>query len=159
MRGSGASPASSRPWQSRELSEAHTALWWSFCQLSTLANTHWDVLVPGGHCLSPCEMEMLVARGSEAAALLCSVIPGGRQPLQNTLRGVFVRGEQCFSNCTPRNPEVPWTASRSEAGVRGPEEKGRETGSPVAKAAGLPPPLWNFCFHLFFMLWFCIPLH
>lgn len=38
--------ASSRPWQSRELSEAHTALWWSFCRLSTLANTHWDVLVP-----------------------------------------------------------------------------------------------------------------
>lgn len=109
MRGSGASPASSHPWQSRELSEAHAALWWSlFCRLSALANTHWDVLVPGRHCLNPRETEMLVTRGSEAAVpLLRSVIPGGRQPLQNTLQGVFVHGEQCFSNCTPRNPEVP----------------------------------------------------
>lgn len=137
MRGSGASPASSHPWQSRELSEAHTELQWSlFCRLSSLANTHWDVLVPGRHCLNPRETEMLVTRGSEAAVLfLPSVIPGGRHPLQNTLRGVFVHGEQCFSNRTPRNPEVPWTASRSEAGLSGPEEKSRETGSPEAKAA------------------------
>ena len=139
MRGSGASPASSHPWQPRELSEAHAALWWPlFCRLSALADTPWDVLVPGRHCLNSHETEMLATRGSEAAVLLLrSVIPGGRQPLQNTLRGVFVRGEQCFSNRSPRNPEAPWTASRSEAGLSGPAKKAREAGSQESTAAGL----------------------
>ena len=160
MGGSGGNPAPCHPFQSRELFETHAELWWSlFCLSRTLANTHWHFLVQGGHCIKPQEMEMLMTLGSETAVLLCSVIPGGRQPLENRLQGVFSHRGQCFSNCIPRNPEVPWTTSGTEAGVRDPEEKGRGTGSPVAKAPGLLPPFRNFCFHLFFMLWFCVLLH
>lgn len=67
--------------------------------------------------------------------------------------------EQCFSNSIPRNPGVPWRRSGTEAGVRGLEEQGRETGSPVPKAPGPLPPFRNFSFPLFPVLWSCILLH